>query len=353
MGKLLEEMILQRLQGHMVREDGLSENQFGFWKGRSAVDTIQAVVDIATKARRGTGKRKGFCGLISIDIRNAFNTVRWNICIQAKVRKKVPDYLLRMISDYLSDRWVICEGDKWSLKEEMTCGAPQGSRLGAVVWNVMYDDFLRMDIPAGTSIIGFADDALVVCAADVRILELRINESMCRAKRWLDSRCLKTAPEKTEILLVTDRRSFKYPRIFLGEHEIKWKKSIKYLGVQLDRRLSFGEHLQIATAKPIQYGAALTWLMPNIGGPREAKRRLVASVINSKLLHAALIWTSALNNHATLKKLFSAQRGVVMRIVSAYRTVSTSAVVVLASVRPIDLLAEERKETFKLHKELT
>ena len=32
MGKLLEEMILQRLHGHMVRENGLSENQFGFGK---------------------------------------------------------------------------------------------------------------------------------------------------------------------------------------------------------------------------------------------------------------------------------------------------------------------------------
>ena len=69
----------------------------------------------------------------------------------------------------------------------------------------MYDDFLRMDLPAGTSIIGFADDALVVCAADdLRILELRINESLWRAKRWLDSRCLKMAPKKTEALLVTD-----------------------------------------------------------------------------------------------------------------------------------------------------
>ena len=219
MGKLLEEMILQRLQGHMVHENGLSENQFGFRKGRSTVDAIQAVVDIATKARRRTGKR---------------------------------NYLLRMIDDYLSDRWVICEGDKWSLKKEMTCGAPQGSQVGPLVWNVMYDDFLRMDLPAGTSIIGFADDALVVCAADdVRILELRINESLWLTKRWLDSRCLKMAPEKTEALLVTDRRSFQYPKIVLGEHEIEWRKSIKYLGVQLDQRLSFGEHLQIATAKAI------------------------------------------------------------------------------------------------------
>ena len=42
-----------------------------------------------------------------------------------------------------------------------------------------------------------------------------------------------------------------------------------------------------------------------------------------------------------------------MRIVSAYRTVLTSAVLVLASVPPIDLLAEERQETFQLRKELT
>ena len=86
MGKLLEEMILQKLQGHMVQENGLSENQFGFRKGRSTVDAIQAVVGIDAKARRETGKRKGFCALISIDIRNAFNTARWNICIQAIVR---------------------------------------------------------------------------------------------------------------------------------------------------------------------------------------------------------------------------------------------------------------------------
>ena len=76
MGKLLEEMILQRLQGHMVCENGLSENQSGFRKGRSTVDAIQSVMDIATKARRETGKRKGFCALIGIDIRNAFNTAR-------------------------------------------------------------------------------------------------------------------------------------------------------------------------------------------------------------------------------------------------------------------------------------
>ena len=89
MGKLLEELILQWLQTLLVGEGGLSENQFGFRKDRSTVDAIQAVVNIATNTRKGTGKRKGFCALVSIDIRNAFNTARWNICIEAMVRKKV------------------------------------------------------------------------------------------------------------------------------------------------------------------------------------------------------------------------------------------------------------------------
>ena len=102
--------------------------------------------------------------------------------------------------------------------------------------------------------------------------------------------------------------------------------------MQLDHRLSFGEHLKIAAAKAIQCGANLAWLMPNIGGPRGV---------------------DALQNHAIQRKLFSAQRLVALRIVSAYRTVSTSAVLFLASVPPIDLLAEERQETYQLRKELT
>ena len=122
--------------------------------------------------------------------------------------------------------------------------------------------------------------------------------------------------------------------LFLGEHEIEWKKSIKYLGVQSDRWLSFGKHLQIATAKAIQCRAALTQLMPNIDGPREAKRRLVASVVNSKLIEGAPVWKSALNNRAIQKKLFTAQRGVVLRIASAYRTVSTSTVLVIIQLSP-------------------
>ena len=72
-----------------------------------------------------------------------------------------------------------------------------------------------------------------------------------------------------------------------------------------------------------------------------------------EVLYAAPVWAKALQNHAIQRRLFSGQRFVALRIVSTYRTVSTSVALVLASVPPIDLLAEERQETFQLRKELT
>ena len=74
-------------------------------------------------------------------------------------------------------------------------------------------------------------------------------------------------------------------------------------------------------------------------------------MVHSKLLYA--VWANALQNHAIQRKLFSAQRLVALRIVPAYRTFSKSAVLVMGNVPLIDLLAEERQETFQLRKALT
>ena len=98
--------------------------------------------------------------------------------------KKGSRLFVRMIDNYLSDRWVIYEDEKWFLKVEMTYGALQGSRVGPFVWNVMYEDFLLMDLPTRTNVISLADDALVVCAVeDVGILELRQGRPL--VGRWV------------------------------------------------------------------------------------------------------------------------------------------------------------------------
>ena len=124
---------------------------------------------------------------------------------------------------------------------------------------------------------------------------------------------------KRPALLIADRRTFMYQKILLGEDNVAWSKSITCLGVELYSRLNFGENRQIATNNAIQCGANLTQLMPTIGGRREVERRLVADVVQSKLLYTAVACASALNNHAFQKKLSLAQRGFTLGLVSSYR----------------------------------
>lgn len=345
MGKLLEGLLLTRLESHVSA--GLSGNQYGFRKGLSTTDAILEVVNLAKSAKTGTGKNKGYCALVTIDIRNAFNSVRWKDVIEALQERQVPEYLLRMIEDYLSERTIIYE-NFFRVEEDMTCGVPQGSRLGPFLWNVMFDGLLRLDLPEDSRLIGYADDTLIVCHSDsVPLLEMKVNETLFRVKRWLDRKHLEMALEKTEAVLVTDKRAFKYPCIYLGDNQIIWKKQITYLGVEIDQRLCFGPHIRKMADKAAETAANIARMMPNLGGPKEAKRRLIASVAHSKMLYAAPVWAEKLEIESTRKMYSQIQRRLALRIGSMYRTVSYSAALVIGNVPPIDLLAVERKEVYE------
>jgi len=71
---------------------------------------------------------------VSLDIRNAFNSLSWGAIRWALERKKYPDYLRRILNDYLSNRYVeypICTGKHRARR--MTCGVPQRSVLGPLL----------------------------------------------------------------------------------------------------------------------------------------------------------------------------------------------------------------------------
>ena len=121
------------------------------------------------------------------------------------------------------------------------------------------------------------------------------------------------------------------------------KRSMRYLGVQLDSRLSFTEHIQQASQRATESALAIGRLMPNLGGPSQSKRSLIATVVNSKMLYASPMWasrgTKTAKNRAEMAR---AQRKIALRITRCYRTVSADASSLLSSMIPADLLANER-----------
>jgi hypothetical protein len=101
--------------------------------------------------------------------------------------------------------------------------------------------------------------------------------------------------------------------------------------------MTFGAHVEEAAAKAGRMADALGRIMPNVGGARSSRRRLLAAVVHSKLLYGAPAWAGALKYKRNTDILVSAQRRALLRIASAYKTTSAEAIQVITGVLPVDL----------------
>jgi len=104
--------------------------QFAFREGYSTVDALDTVVN---HIRRKIDQKKVVLA-VSLDIKNAFNSLSWSAIRWALKRKKYPEYLRRVLDWYLFDRYVeypTCIREYKS--KRLTCGVPQDSVLGPLL----------------------------------------------------------------------------------------------------------------------------------------------------------------------------------------------------------------------------
>ena len=350
-GKVLERIVQSRLTQFSEGERPLSEHQFGFRKARSTLDAIDMVVSIAREATAGKRWKGGtmkYCVIITLDVKNAFNTANWGQIMRALQGMGVPEYLLKIIGDYLSYRVLTYDTEDGPKEYQVTGGVPQGSVLGPILWNIMYDGVLRLELPNGARTVGFADDlAIVVTAKHLDEVEMVASESVATVRRWINSAGLALADHKTEVLLVSKRKQMEKATVRVGDHTVESKDEIKYLGVTLDSRLSFRAHVKHACEKAAKRYTGLARMLANTGGPRSSRRLLLARVITSTLLYGAQIWAEALKLQHNRRTMQSVHRLTAIRVTSAYRTVSSDAVCVIAGMKPIDVAADEAKRMFE------
>src|ERR1700709_225241 len=310
------------------------------------LDAIKPVVSTAKEATAGKRWKGGtmkYCAIVTLDIKNAFNTANWGQIMMALQRMGVPGYLLRIIGD----RVLIYDTEDGPKEYRVTGGVPQGSLLGPILWNVMYDAVLRLALPSGACSVGLADDlAVLVVAKYLEDVQLIANESVAIIREWLDSVGLTLADHKTEVLLVSRRKVMERVTVKVGNQAIESKDEIKYLGIMLDSRLNFKAHTKYAWEKASRMYNALARMLANTGGPRSSRRMLLARVITSSLLYGAQIWADALHLQVNKKKMQSVQRLTAIRVSSAFRTVSSDAANVIAGMMPVDIAAGEAKRLF-------
>lgn len=357
LGKILERIIQNRLLPITEGAHGLSDHQYGFRRARSTVDAIATVVNFVRSSTRNIGVRSSnqmLCAVITLDIKNAFNSASWEHIMRALRMMQVPQYIQKILDNYLNNRVLLYETDEGTKEYNITSGVPQGSVLGPLLWNIMYNGVLELTIPDGVEIVGFADDiAILVKSKHLDEIEMLANEAIASVSSWLQSRGLELAEQKTEAVLITKRKRKIAASFTVGVHQIQTVNAIKYLGVMLDDRLTFAQHIENARRKAGNAQAALARMMPNVGGPKSKTRLLISSVVKSILLYASPIWADALTTKSSLQNLNAAYRQTALRVISGYRTISSDAAYVIAGMRPIDLTAVEAKQQFEARRSNT
>ncbi|CAB0037781.1 unnamed protein product [Trichogramma brassicae] len=170
--------------------------------------------------------------------------------------------------------------------------------------------------PGAVSIVGFADDiALTIVDKKLEDIKATADDAIRLVRRALSELGLQTADQKTEVLLVTSRKLKESITLRVGDCDITSVPCIRYLGVHIDDRLRFDQHLKVVSEKAARVAGALSGLMPNIGGPRCSRRRLYTSVVDSVLLYGAPTWREATGTHSYVRKAEAIHRRACLRAI--------------------------------------
>uniref|UniRef100_A0ABD2WT78 Uncharacterized protein n=1 Tax=Trichogramma kaykai TaxID=54128 RepID=A0ABD2WT78_9HYME len=88
------------------------------------------------------------------------------------------------------------------------------------------------------------------------------------------------------------------------------------MGLHIDARLRFNQHLRTVSEKTARGTGALAKIMPNTGGPRSSRRELYAHVVDSILLYGAPIRRCATETQAYICQTEAVHRLACLRVTS-------------------------------------
>jgi hypothetical protein len=125
-------------------------------------------------------------------------------------------------------------------------GCPQGGVLSPLLWNLVVDRLLTVTNDLGFSTYSYADDIVIIVhgkfAHTVREI---MQEALNLVVKWAANESLNISLRKTAIVPFTNRwRIEGLGPLQLHGKELRMLDEVKYLGVTLDSRLNWKQHLQ-------------------------------------------------------------------------------------------------------------
>lgn len=237
-GKILEAIVSIEMSKKLERLNFLPEEQYAFREHRSAPDIpLQVIQRVHNNraARRPTV-------LITLDVKAAYDSV-WHPGLLFKLlRFPLPRNLTAWLCDYLHDRKLQAQVAGFlSVVATVNCGVPQGSPLSPLLY-ILYTADLFGNSEPNTTTEGYADDLSTTATGEnvssaVASAQAEINRISYWASMWRQQ----FNAEKSEVIHLSHRPVA--IEVKLARDVIPQKKVVRVLGLHLDERLTFKEHV--------------------------------------------------------------------------------------------------------------
>lgn len=295
--KIIEKVILIRLNNHITENKILIQEQFGFRQHHSTTAQLSRLTEHITKKFNVNQHT----GMLLLDIEKAFDTVWHNGLICKMIGYNFPKYLIHLTKSYLTDRtFFVSIKNKTSSKRPIAAGVPQGSLLGPTLFSLYINDIPRI---LNVLISIFADDtAIYTSSYRPGAIQRRLQVAINQLRRYFHKWKIKVNDAKTSAIFFTKRRPAVKPEVVINGRPLEWSRLIKYLGVYLDPQLTFTQHVN---HKIQQAYAAMSLLYPLLNKNSKLcktnKRLLYTMIIRPILTYAAPVWSSTCKSN--FKKL--------------------------------------------------
>lgn len=290
MGKIYERLIQSRIQelAFQITPD----TQFAFIPQRST--TLQ-LIRLVEYIKSGFNNQEHTTAVF-LDVQKAYDTVWFYGLIFKLIHYKFPDSIIHLIASYLQDRSFQVKIDgALSTQRRIHAGVPQGSVIAPILYNIYTSDIPHQK---NAQVAQYADDT-VLYYKHFSIINTtnNINCYLQKISQWCNKWRIKINEDKSQCVIFTRRRPSLPPPLKFNDKIIQYSTKTKYLGVQLDNKLIWKQHINFIRGKSL---GRIYQLYPLLSSPfLSIKKRvqLYQSLILPIILYAAPAWGVAARTH--------------------------------------------------------